>query len=191
MQLLSKWTLRRALPLCALLFLIYAGYVFIQTRTGNFYEILPGELYRSGQLTSAQLQKAIDSYGLRTVYNLRGAYPGQPWYDEEKATLEKAGVKLVDFKMNAKQALSTERAHELMDSLKAAEKPILVHCKAGADRTGLAVALYMAGVAEKGEEASEAQLSFRFGHIPLPFLGEFNMDQTFENLESFFNYVGS
>lgn len=177
--------------LAAVCVLLYAAAIFVQTRTGNFHVVLKDELYRSGQLTPQQLEKAIQVYGIRTVYNLRGMGTGQDWYEKEKAIVTQSGGTFIDFPMKASEVLSDEKAHALMDTLKDARKPILVHCKAGADRTGLAVALYMAGVAGKGEEASEGQLSIRFGHISLPFLSEFNMDQTFENLESFFKYEGS
>jgi protein tyrosine/serine phosphatase len=72
-----------------------------------------------------------------------------------------------------------------------AEKPILIHCKAGSDRTGLAAALYLLTVNKPDEAAAEGQLSIRFGHFSLPFLPEYAMDRTFEALEPSFEYLGS
>lgn len=174
--------------LLCLLYGLYAGALIL---SGNFHEVLPNELYRSAQLRPDKLSEVLKTYGIRTVYNLRGPNPDQPWYRDEKEAVEKAGLNYISIPMKASRVMSDADAHNLMDSFSKAEKPILIHCKSGADRTGLAAALYLAGVAQKGEEASEAQLSLRYGHIALPFLGEFNMDQTFENLESFFNYEGS
>ncbi|MFD2031462.1 tyrosine-protein phosphatase [Ancylobacter dichloromethanicus] len=50
--------------------------------------------------------------------------------------------------------------------MKDAKKPILIHCQAGADRSGLASALYLAAIKKNSAEAeAEAQLSIRYGHF--------------------------
>ncbi len=55
----------------------------------------------------------------------------------------------------------------LIDVLEQCPYPLLIHCKSGADRTGLASALYR--MVERGEppERAETNFSYRFGHIPL------------------------
>jgi len=67
--------------------------------------------------------------------------------------------------------------------MKGAQKPILIHCREGADRTGLASALYLAAIKKAGEAVAEGQLSIRYGHISLPFIPEYAMDRAFETLE--------
>ncbi|MDO5706646.1 MAG: hypothetical protein Q4G49_16470 [Paracoccus sp. (in: a-proteobacteria)] len=60
----------------------------------------------------------------------------------------------------------------------------MIHCKSGADRTGLAAALYVAGIAKGGEFAAEWQLSPRYGHIGIPWLSRaWPMDLTWEAME--------
>nr|WP_234894951.1 tyrosine-protein phosphatase [Sinorhizobium meliloti] len=54
--------------------------------------------------------------------------------------------------------------------MQTAPKPILIHCQAGADRTGLAAMLYLQQIAGIDEEISERQLSVRYGHIGLPYI---------------------
>ena len=61
----------------------------------------------------------------------------------------------------------------------------------GYDRTGLASALYVASIAKGGEEAAEGQLSLRFGHVSLPFVPEYAMDQTWESLEPWLGFGDS
>ena len=44
------------------------------------------------------------------------------------------------------------------------EEPALIHCKSGADRTGLAAGLWLMAQGRPVEEALD-QLSLRFGHV--------------------------
>lgn len=53
----------------------------------------------------------------------------------------------------------------LLDAFETMERPFLVHCKSGADRTGLVAVLYL--MIHEGKSLDDAleQLSFRFLHI--------------------------
>ena len=80
----------------------------------------------------------------------------------------------------------------LYELLAKVEKPVLIHCNWGADRTGLASALYLAAISKAGEEKAEGQLSLRYGHFSVPVLSQaFAMDETFESLEEWLGYFGS
>ncbi|MDG5495543.1 dual specificity protein phosphatase family protein [Niveispirillum sp. BGYR6] len=151
--------------------------------TGNFHTVIPQELYRSAQPSPAQITAYAAAYGIRSIVNLRGPNPGRDWYDAERATAQLLGIQHVDFAMSAKRPLDDARAAQLIALLRAVPKPVLIHCQAGADRTGLASALYLAAVAGQGEEAAEGQLSVLYGHVGLPMLGPYAMDATFERME--------
>ncbi len=159
----------------------YLGYLFL---TGNFHEVVPDELYRSGQLDPEQIALYQKRHGIRTVLNLRGENTGMEWYDKEIAATKKLGIKHLDFRMSAKRELSTTQALQLIDIMRTAPKPLLIHCHSGANRTGLAAALYLAGVKRRGEEISERQISLRYGHFPLWFSDSYAMDRTFEKMET-------
>ena len=45
--------------------------------------IVPGRVYRSGQLSPQDLDRFTRALGIRTVINLRGFCPGLDWYREE------------------------------------------------------------------------------------------------------------
>ena len=47
--------------------------------------------------------------------------------------------------------------------LREAPKPVLVHCEGGADRTGLAAALYLAAAGHPAQ--ADGQLSVRYGFV--------------------------
>ena len=159
---------------------IYVGQLIL---LGNFHEILPGQYYRSAQLSGERLGAEIDRYGIRTVINLRGEHVGTPWYDEEAEATASRGVTLVNFGMSALRELPPQQVQQLLAILKTAEQPILVHCMSGADRTGLASVMFLQQVAGIDEETAEWQLSPLYGHLNLPFLGAYAMDDTWEALE--------
>ena len=144
-----------------------------------------------GQPTAAQIAEYAHEYGVKTIINLRGANPGRPWYDAEVSEARRLGIAHLDFRMSARRVLTSSEADSLIALMKRAEKPMLIHCKAGSDRTGLAAALYLLTVKKPDEAAAEGQLSIRFGHFSLPFLPEYAMDRTLEALEPSFGYIGS
>lgn len=159
--------------------------------TGNFHAVIDGEVYRSAQPSSAQLAAWIDRYGIRTVLNLRGENAGRGWYDGEVAATASHAVEHVDFKLKASQVLSEDQATRLIAIMRDAKKPLLIHCEAGADRSGLAAALYLAAVAHRGEIEAEEQLSIRYGHIAVWPSGGRRMSESFEALEPMLGFTGS
>lgn len=162
---------------------LFGAYIGILILSGNFHEVLPGRFYRSAQLSGERLGKEIDLYGIKTVINLRGENVGKGWYDDEIRATAAHGATHVDFRMSARRDLTPERTQQLLALLKSAEQPILVHCMSGADRTGLASVIFLQQVAGIDEEEAEWQLSPLYGHINLPFLAAYAMDDTWEALE--------
>jgi len=188
---LPRWAVRSVATFLVIL-LALGGYAGALQLTGNFHTVLAGELYRASQPSSDQIAAYKEDYGIRTIVNMRGDNTGSPWYDEEVETAKTLGITHINFRMSAKRELSQKQAEELISILRNAVKPILVHCNGGADRSGLASALFLAAVAHKGEAAAEGQLSFLYGHVSIPHISSsYPMDQTFENLESWLGFWGS
>lgn len=175
-----------ALVCCLAVGGIYLGWLQI---SGNFNTVVDGEFYRSGQLSETQVAEYAAQYGIKTIINLRGDNTGSSWYDAEVAVAKRLGIRYVNFGMSARRELTTQQALTLISLMREAQKPLLIHCKAGADRSGLASALYMAAVKNAGEEQAESQLSIRYGHFSLPFIPEYAMDRTFEALEPLFGFT--
>lgn len=168
---------------------IYLGYLQL---SGNFHTVVPGELYRSAQPSEALLDFYAKKYGIRTVVNLRGENPDSPWYREEVAATRRLGLDHVDFRMSAAQGMSQAEATQLLTLLDSARKPILIHCMSGADRSGLAAALYVAAIAKAGERSAESQLSLWFGHLAIPVLSAaWPMDEAWEALEPWLGFEDS
>ena len=175
---------RGVLVLVALpcVFLLYIGVLQL---SGNFHEVIPGQLYRSSQLSQDQLVTYVKANGIKTIINLRGQNDQSEWYRSEVATAEQLGVQHVDFGMSARKELTPGRVAQLIQIMRDAPKPILIHCKSGADRTGLASAIYVNRVAGLDEGTAEHQLSIRFGHLSIPYLSSaYAMDRSWEVIET-------
>ncbi len=156
---------------------LYLGAIQIND---NFHTVVAGELYRSNQPNAGDLARYVERHGIRTVINLRGVRPDKPWYPIEVAEAKAAGVKLVDFHLSASRDVDTTRMQQLISVMRDAKKPLLIHCKAGADRSGLAAALYLAAVKKESVAIAERQLWPTYGHLPLPFLDAYAMDRSFD-----------
>jgi protein tyrosine/serine phosphatase len=162
----TRWR-RRALaallaPVGALL--IYAAYTLYDA---NFHVIVRGEAYRSGQMNAAQLTHAIQTYGIKSIVNLRGENPGTAWHQAEIQTAAKWHVTHYDFGFGSGDELTPARLDQLVTLLRRAPKPVLIHCLGGADRSGLAAALYCYAIAGEQPRTAERQLTFWDGHVPL------------------------
>ncbi|MEK1895839.1 MAG: dual specificity protein phosphatase family protein [Rhizobium sp.] len=173
---------KAALCFLAPLFLIVGSYALYLKATNNFHTVVAGEVYRSSQPSPQAIADLAQRYGIKTIINLRGPSNSPVWHAEVEQA-KTLGIEHIDFPMSAYKELSPARAEELIQVMKDAPKPLLIHCLSGSDRTGLASALYLAAVSKTNENVAEGQMSIIYGHIALPISRAFAMDRTFEKLE--------
>jgi uncharacterized protein (TIGR01244 family) len=129
----------------------------------NFAAVVPGRLYRSNHPTPGRLARLTERYGLRTVINLRGeARNGSDALSRQAA--RRLGLTFIDLPLESRGVPQRARILRLMEIYGAMAEPALIHCKSGADRTGLAAGIFLLAEGRPVEEAL-AQLSLRFGHI--------------------------
>lgn len=159
------------------------GYLYTLQYKGNLHAVVAGEVYRSNQPDPARIAAMKADFGIRTILNLRGAEPGAAWYDAEVASAGALGIRHIDFGMSSVRSLTPEQARRLIALMRDAPKPLLIHCKAGADRTGLAAALYVAAIAGGSKSQAQRQLSLAYGHFGFPFSPTYPMDKTFQAME--------
>lgn len=132
------------------------------THLRNFYRV-DSQLYRSAQ-PDAEGMRELRARGIRTVLDLRY------WHDD-KTIARGTGLTILHLPMMA-NAIAPGDLRQAVELIRQAEKPILVHCRFGADRTGGVIAAYR--VLEQGwssEQANEEMLRGGYGHHYLLFPG--------------------
>ncbi|MBM4060761.1 MAG: hypothetical protein FJ265_06665 [Planctomycetes bacterium] len=121
------------------------------------------DVYRSSQPSEDQLLRAIDAHGIRTVVCLRS--PGDGAATSARAA-SGTGIRFWTVPMSATRLPSPETLLELWQVAATAERPLLLHCRAGVDRTGLASAITVLHDTADLDRA-RAELSLLRGHVGL------------------------
>jgi len=122
-----------------------AGWMIVLDRQNRLHwdhwdVVKPGILYRSGQLSSTQLIKAVQRYGIRTVVNFQ--LPGREM-EAERILAGKLGIGFVNLPMPGDGFGEEAQFRKVLEVIDDPERqPVLVHCARGTCRTGSAVALY-------------------------------------------------
>ncbi len=128
----------------------------------NDFEIADGA-YRSNQPSPSKIEYWF-SKGVRTILNLRGE-SNQGAYFLEKEACERLGIELINFQLAASSLKSKEVLLELCKILKAIKTPMLMHCKSGSDRAGLASVIYLIVVRKIHPRIAAQQLSIKYLHL--------------------------
>lgn len=168
---MSKGMRRVLMGLCALgvtalcFFAALGGWYLWTQHDRNFHPVIPGVLYRSAQMNADQIRHAVEVSKARAMLNLRGVRVGQDWYEEELAVTKALGIAHFDYGISANAPVTLAQMKDIVALIEQAPKPLLIHCEAGADRTGLAVALYLLTHGDSEAQARDA-LGLRFGHFP-------------------------
>ncbi len=119
-------------------------------------------VFRAPQTGEEATARRIAAHGIRTVVCLRGDGPESA--PSARAALA-AGAAFVRVPMSATQRPAPATLLTLWDVAATAERPLLLHCRAGVDRTGLASAIL--ALHDSGDlAAARAQLAFvPYGHV--------------------------
>lgn len=151
--------LRWALGIGIALMLIVVPFIFYRFTYAHgkrLRSVVPGQVYRSGQLTTAGFREAIERLGIRTIVNLQNEYP-DPELDNdflgagstrESELCQELGVNYVFLspdliprrQAETRQPKVIEEFLEVMDDPN--NYPVLIHCRAGLHRTGVLCAVY-------------------------------------------------
>lgn len=137
-------------------------HAFLRILWTNMAQIAPG-VWRSNQPSPRRLAR-YKRMGIKTIVSLRGENRASHHLFEEEAC-QKLGLDLWIAGFNARKAPGRQKILHLLDVLETTPKPFLMHCKSGADRAGLASALYLMHVEGRPLEEARKQLSFRFLHL--------------------------
>ena len=133
----------------------------------NFHILIPGKVFRSAQLTGAELERVVRAHGIRTVVNLRGSCDPNAWYVEECRATQRLDINQEDICFSSGRLPSTTEVRRLLEVLDHTEYPILFHCRQGADRTGLASVILLLAHTDADFAQARRQLGLRYGHLAL------------------------
>jgi protein tyrosine phosphatase (PTP) superfamily phosphohydrolase (DUF442 family) len=132
----------------------------------NFRTVVPGRVYRSGQLSPEALEERIRRHGLESILNLRGEKEDRDWYRRELEVAKRNGVDFESIDLVPERQPPRPALIALIEHLESLPKPVLIHCSAGADRTGFASVVARMALGEATFDEARSELSFWYGHFP-------------------------
>lgn len=136
-------------------------HAFVRRILPNRYQLSP-DAWRSNQPDPVHFP-ALQAAGIKTVINLRGE-DKYSYYLFEVEACRDYGMALINHELFARVLGTADEYLELLDIMEKAEKPMLIHCKSGADRTGIASALYLLDQCGATLDEARAQLSLKYAH---------------------------
>ena len=143
---------------------LFIDHAILRLGWRNWGVVAPGRLYRSNHPLPWQLRLAARHHGIRTVINLRGNRADCGADALSRAEAARLGLAHIDAPFESRGAPHKDRILRLAAIFQDMHEPALIHCKSGADRTGLAAGLWLM---LQGRPVAEAlgQLSLRHGHV--------------------------
>jgi hypothetical protein len=186
-----RWLLVRALAKGVVLGAALAvGLEAIRVLLGNnLHEVVPGRVYRAAQSNGPGLERLIRRHGIRTVVNLRGSNVIMPWFDAESRATAQTDATQEDICLSAGRLPSTNELRRLIAVFDRAEYPLLLHCRRGADRTGLSAAVALLLLPDATFDQARRQLGPRYGHVALG--RPAYLDAFFDQYEAWLNGQGA
>lgn len=119
--------------------ILAAFYIVVFKINSNFRRVVDKKVYRSGQPSVTQLKKWVQLYGIKTIINLRGSI--EHITKDEENMAKKLGVTVNSIHLSAKRLPARYLVVQLIETIENAELPLLIHCRSGIDRAGVASAI--------------------------------------------------
>lgn len=157
----------------AWLYAMFVEHNFTNIVRLGFYKISDG-VYRSSQPTMWQLGRYAKKYGIKTILNLKGPNTNSAYYAFEVEKCRKLGIRLVDINIASRNITDVSKmrlAKEIFDQI---EYPAWMHCKAGADRTGIYATLFQHFKLGMPIAQTDQLKLWPFGHIKHSQAGKFD-----------------
>jgi len=142
---------------------LFVDHAIFRLPWSNLQTVIPNSVYRCNHPTPARLTRLTKRLGLKTLINLRGHRQcgSDALSRNAAATL---GLNHLDMAFESRGAPHKDRILRFEAMYRSIRKPFLMHCKSGADRTGLAAGLV---IMFEGGTTTDAlkQLHWRYGHF--------------------------
>jgi protein tyrosine/serine phosphatase len=129
----------------------------------NFHQI-DQSAFRCNQPSGKRIEKFAKKYNLKTILNLRGENPHKKWWQKEVAAAQKHNIEVVNVPLSMD---ALPRPVDIENILYAFNQPgnLLIHCKAGSDRTGLVSAMRKIETGHSIKTAKKEISFIPYGHV--------------------------
>ncbi|MCB1508631.1 MAG: protein tyrosine phosphatase [Hyphomicrobiaceae bacterium] len=141
---------------------MWVDHAFVRALYLNEHRVTDA-LRRSAQPLPHQIRRWARE-GVKTVITVRAGRQFGSWPLEREAC-EDAGLVLEESILRSREAPKPEDILRLEALFRRIAYPAVLHCKSGADRAGLASALYLLLIEGADVATAKRQLSLRFGHM--------------------------
>ena len=118
----------------------------------RFGVVEPGQIYRSGRLHRSLVEKTLRKYNIAKIVDLTGGVPKDQDQQAKVLATQVLGIERVELFLKGNGTGDIRRYAEAIAFIHDAvrqNKPVLVHCSAGAQRTGGVIAAYRMLVQKK------------------------------------------
>ncbi len=142
---MSRRVLAATVGVTALAAVALAAVDIDSIRPKRWREVVPGRLYRSGQLHQALVESVLKRHNIRLIIDFTERREGDAAQEAELAAAARLGIRHVRLPLDGWGTGRIEHYASALTAMRTAVlsgEPCLVHCAAGSERTGAAVAFY-------------------------------------------------
>ncbi len=127
----------------------------------RFGVVVPGEVYRSGQISQWMLEPTLEKHGIQVIIDMNGVETDDPHQAAEIDFLNRTRFEHYRYRLSG-DGIGDIRNYALalktIEDCRARHKPVLVHCSAGSQRTGGVVAMFRVLIQKQSPESVVAEL---------------------------------
>ncbi len=134
----------------------------------QFGVVEEGRIYRSGQISSSLIRKTLVKYNIKAIIELAGDSTTSVNQAAEKQTVAELGIERNVFSLHGNGTGDIETYASAIAAIceeRKEKEPVLVHCRAGAQRTGGVIAAYQLLIERKDIESVRNEM-IHYGFDP-------------------------
>ncbi|MFB3892669.1 MAG: tyrosine-protein phosphatase [Phycisphaerae bacterium] len=131
----------------------------------NFHTVVPGQVYRCDRPNPSRLAEWSRTYGIKTSLNLEGGDEADKWYLDNARAKRELGIMAVDIKLATNRLPTADELHHIIRTIETAPRPLLINCRAGSERTGMASVIAAMAVGGQDYKTARGQLSAKYLHF--------------------------
>lgn len=149
------------------LFLAFGGWETCkyQIMPKRFGVVEQDKIFRSGRIAPHLIRKTLQKHGIKVIVDLTEPEPGNPSCQAEQEVVSRLGITYCNFPLYGDGTGNITNYAKAISTIKQAKeenKPVLVHCAAGVQRTGGVIASYRLLVEKQTPATAYAELT-RYG----------------------------